>query len=93
MYAAPSYVSELPRSFDYYLQIALYYAFIVSLGTIIHKSVKISAVGLIACFEKFGSLKIEWPGKDDRHNRHPPKGKTFIHVALNLVNWPIQQFD
>ena len=32
------------------------------------------SVGLIACFEKFGSLKIEWPGKDDRHNRHPPKG-------------------
>ena len=37
------------------------------------------AVGLIACFEKFGSLKIEWPGKDDRHNRHPPKGLCLRH--------------
>ncbi|KAL5257438.1 hypothetical protein ACHWQZ_G012397 [Mnemiopsis leidyi] len=38
----------------------------------------ITEVGLIACFEKFGSLKIEWPGKDDRHNRHPPKGYVYL---------------
>ena len=40
-------------------------------------------VGLIACFEKFGSLKIEWPGKDDRHNRHPPKGLPFPSLFLS----------
>ena len=29
---------------------------------------------LLQTFQVFGSLSIDWPGKDSKHNRHPPKG-------------------
>lgn len=30
--------------------------------------------GLMQAFRPFGALTIEWPGKDGKHSRHPPKG-------------------
>lgn len=30
--------------------------------------------GLQQAFRPFGALSIEWPGKDGKHSRHPPKG-------------------
>lgn len=32
------------------------------------------AAGLINTFRVFGSLSVEWPGKDGKHPRCPPKG-------------------
>ena len=29
----------------------------------------------MTAFKIFGSMKVEWPGKDSKHQRHPPKGK------------------
>ncbi|XP_070619050.1 cytoplasmic polyadenylation element-binding protein 1 isoform X3 [Erythrolamprus reginae] len=34
----------------------------------------ITEVGLISTFRVFGSLRVEWPGKDSKHPRCPPKG-------------------
>lgn len=34
----------------------------------------LSAVGLVNTFCVFGSLSVEWPGKDGKHPRCPPKG-------------------
>lgn len=31
--------------------------------------------GLQTAFKTFGPMKIEWPGKDGRHPRYPPKGE------------------
>ena len=33
-------------------------------------------------FRPFGSLNIEWPGKEGKHCRHPPKGELLIIVEL-----------
>lgn len=34
----------------------------------------ICAAGLVNTFRVFGSLSVEWPGKDGKHPRCPPKG-------------------
>ena len=34
----------------------------------------ITESGLMQTFQVFGNLSIDWPGKDSKHNRHPPKG-------------------
>uniref|UniRef100_H9GU44 RRM domain-containing protein n=1 Tax=Anolis carolinensis TaxID=28377 RepID=H9GU44_ANOCA len=34
----------------------------------------ITEAGLISTFRVFGSLRVEWPGKDSKHPRCPPKG-------------------
>lgn len=34
----------------------------------------LSVAGLINTFRVFGSLSVEWPGKDGKHPRCPPKG-------------------
>ena len=33
---------------------------------------------LLTTFKPFGNLKVEWPGKDSKHNRHPPKGYSYL---------------
>lgn len=33
------------------------------------------AVEIHTSFKMFGNVKIEWPGKDMKHPRYPPKGK------------------
>ena len=30
--------------------------------------------GLQQAFKPFGQVKVEWPGKEGKQNRHPPKG-------------------
>ena len=32
---------------------------------------------LLQTFQVFGALTVDWPGKDNKHNRHPPKGVTL----------------
>ncbi|XP_070619052.1 cytoplasmic polyadenylation element-binding protein 1 isoform X4 [Erythrolamprus reginae] len=38
----------------------------------------ITEVGLISTFRVFGSLRVEWPGKDSKHPRCPPKGYAYL---------------
>ncbi|XP_054858722.1 cytoplasmic polyadenylation element-binding protein 1 isoform X3 [Eublepharis macularius] len=38
----------------------------------------ITEAGLISTFRVFGSLKVEWPGKDSKHPRCPPKGYAYL---------------
>ncbi|XP_078448791.1 cytoplasmic polyadenylation element-binding protein 1-like isoform X2 [Lampetra planeri] len=38
----------------------------------------ITEAGLINCFKMFGSVSVEWPGKDGKHPRYPPKGYVYI---------------
>ena len=26
-------------------------------------------------FQGYGNVVVDWPGKDNKHNRHPPKGE------------------
>lgn len=33
-------------------------------------------------FKMFGNVKIEWPGKDMKHPRYPPKGKGYVYVLF-----------
>ena len=35
----------------------------------------ITEASLIAGFRPFGNLSVDWPGKEGKHNRHPPKGE------------------
>ena len=42
----------------------------------------ITEAGLMQAFRPFGSLNIEWPGKEGKHCRHPPKGKLFITQCM-----------
>lgn len=35
----------------------------------------ITEASLIAGFRPFGNLAVDWPGKEGKHNRHPPKGE------------------
>lgn len=39
--------------------------------------------GLVNTFSAYGPLSVEWPGKDGKHPRCPPKG----NVAKGKVNW------
>ncbi|XP_062845739.1 cytoplasmic polyadenylation element-binding protein 1 isoform X3 [Trichomycterus rosablanca] len=38
----------------------------------------ITEAGLITTFNCFGSLSVEWPGKDGKHPRCPPKGYVYL---------------
>uniref|UniRef100_UPI00398F468D cytoplasmic polyadenylation element-binding protein 1a isoform X2 n=1 Tax=Pristiophorus japonicus TaxID=55135 RepID=UPI00398F468D len=38
----------------------------------------ITEVGLINTFRVFGALSVEWPGKDGKHPRCPPKGYVYL---------------
>ncbi|KAG8145004.1 hypothetical protein E2320_013388 [Naja naja] len=38
----------------------------------------ITEAGLISSFRVFGSLRVEWPGKDNKHPRCPPKGYAYL---------------
>ncbi|XP_060116266.1 cytoplasmic polyadenylation element-binding protein 1 isoform X1 [Heteronotia binoei] len=41
--------------------------------------------GLISTFRVFGSLRVEWPGKDSKHPRCPPKGnmpKGYVYLVF-----------
>ncbi|XP_071824960.1 uncharacterized protein [Apostichopus japonicus] len=33
-------------------------------------------------FKLFGNIKVEWPGKDLKHPRYPPKGKGYVYVLF-----------
>ena len=37
---------------------------------------------LLALFQPFGSLNIDWPGKENKHNRHPPKGYVYLTFEM-----------
>nr|XP_040130636.1 cytoplasmic polyadenylation element-binding protein 1 isoform X9 [Ictidomys tridecemlineatus]XP_040130637.1 cytoplasmic polyadenylation element-binding protein 1 isoform X9 [Ictidomys tridecemlineatus]XP_040130638.1 cytoplasmic polyadenylation element-binding protein 1 isoform X9 [Ictidomys tridecemlineatus]XP_040130639.1 cytoplasmic polyadenylation element-binding protein 1 isoform X9 [Ictidomys tridecemlineatus]XP_040130640.1 cytoplasmic polyadenylation element-binding protein 1 isoform X9 len=43
--------------------------------------------GLVNTFRVFGSLSVEWPGKDGKHPRCPPKGnmpKGYVYLVFEL---------
>ncbi|XP_072483886.1 cytoplasmic polyadenylation element-binding protein 1 isoform X1 [Notamacropus eugenii] len=42
----------------------------------------ITEAGLINTFRVFGSLSVEWPGKDGKHPRCPPKGYVYLVFEL-----------
>nr|XP_033776040.1 cytoplasmic polyadenylation element-binding protein 1 isoform X5 [Geotrypetes seraphini] len=45
----------------------------------------ITETGLINTFRVFGSLSVEWPGKDGKHPRCPPKGnmpKGYVYLVF-----------
>lgn len=63
-------------------------------------SLLLSVAGLINTFRVFGSLSVEWPGKDGKHPRCPPKGNmpkgntkhgrvTFFpcYVTAQMLGW------
>eukprot|EP00731_Ephydatia_muelleri_P016963 Em0010g61a len=41
----------------------------------------ITEAALLAAFQPFGSLNIDWPGKDSKHNRHPQKVKDKMDAS------------
>ncbi|XP_065064027.1 cytoplasmic polyadenylation element-binding protein 1-like isoform X3 [Rhopilema esculentum] len=38
----------------------------------------ITEAGLQQAFRRFGPVKVEWPGKEGKQNRHPPKGYVYL---------------
>ena len=38
--------------------------------------------GLQQAFKPFGQVKVEWPGKEGKQNRHPPKG---IYLMIQIL--------
>eukprot|EP00118_Oscarella_pearsei_P004849 m.21412 g.21412 ORF g.21412 m.21412 type:complete len:453 (+) comp28167_c0_seq2:213-1571(+) len=38
----------------------------------------ITEAQLVTSFKMFGGMKVEWPGKDNKHIRHPPKGYVYL---------------
>ena len=47
----------------------------------------IAEAGLVNTFRVFGSLSVEWPGKDGKHPRCPPKGnmpKGYVYLVFEL---------
>eukprot|EP00057_Strongylocentrotus_purpuratus_P023012 XP_011677486.1 PREDICTED: cytoplasmic polyadenylation element-binding protein 1 [Strongylocentrotus purpuratus] len=38
----------------------------------------ITEAGLQASFKPFGLIRVEWPGKDGKHPRYPPKGYVYV---------------
>jgi len=46
----------------------------LKLMTIINWMCMFCVAGLQAAFKQFGSLRIEWPGKDGKHPRYPNRG-------------------
>ncbi|XP_069758873.1 cytoplasmic polyadenylation element-binding protein 1a isoform X2 [Narcine bancroftii] len=61
----------------------------------------ITEVGLINTFRVFGSLTVEWPGKDGKHPRCPPKGYVYlvfqseksVHTLLQSCTHDIMSTD
>ncbi|PKU34014.1 hypothetical protein llap_15682 [Limosa lapponica baueri] len=65
----------------------------------------ITEAGLINTFRAFGSLSVEWPGKDGKHPRCPPKGNMpkgnsdtvqvipWVLADSNFVRSPSQRLD
>ena len=50
-------------------------------------------VGLQQAFKTFGSIKVEWPGKDGKHPRYSPKGNGFfVNFTLFVVS-ELRQFN
>jgi len=45
----------------------------------------ITEAGLLQIFEVFGSVVIDWPGKDSKHTRHPPKGQFSLYVQAGSI--------
>ena len=43
------------------------------------------ADGLQHAFRSFGAMKIEWPGKEGKHPRYPPKGQTLLIMAKKMI--------
>ena len=46
----------------------------------------ITEPNLVSTFKPFGNVKVEWPGKDSKHTRHPPKGEGDDFLLLILKN-------
>lgn len=44
----------------------------------------ITESALMATFQPCGNLTVDWPGKDSKHNRHPPKGQWSKVVCIPL---------
>ena len=42
----------------------------------------ITESSLIATFQQFGALVVDWPGKEGKHARHPPKGENYVGQTL-----------
>ncbi|XP_049639215.1 cytoplasmic polyadenylation element-binding protein 1 [Suncus etruscus] len=42
----------------------------------------ITEAGLVSTFRVFGALTVEWPGKDGKHPRCPPKGYVYLVFEL-----------
>ncbi|XP_071789324.1 uncharacterized protein [Asterias amurensis] len=38
----------------------------------------ITEAGLQSCFKPFGNVRVEWPGKDGKHPKYPPKGYVYV---------------
>ena len=38
----------------------------------------ITEEALLSTFKQFGPLSVEWPGKETKHHRHPPKGYVYL---------------
>ncbi|KAI6658553.1 Cytoplasmic polyadenylation element binding protein (CPEB) [Oopsacas minuta] len=38
----------------------------------------ITEEALLSTFKQFGPLCVEWPGKETKHHRHPPKGYVYL---------------
>ena len=42
---------------------------------------------LLQMFQPFGNLSVDWPGKDNKHNKHPPKGEPLVLLkSPNVVH-------
>jgi hypothetical protein len=42
----------------------------------------ITEPNLVSTFKPFGNVKVEWPGKDSKHTRHPPKGYVYLTFEM-----------
>lgn len=45
----------------------------------------ITEANLVSTFKPFGNVKVEWPGKDSKHTRHPPKGAVCCQLRTVAV--------
>jgi len=45
----------------------------------------ITEIGLLNTFKCYGNLRIEWPGKDGKHPKYPPKGgpKGYVYILFD----------
>ena len=42
----------------------------------------ITEAALLAMFEAFGNVVVDWPGKENKHNKHPPKGYVYLTFEM-----------